>query len=167
MDKIDKLESSDLVFCDEMGVNNNICVFYGWSEIGERSYGEVEGCRTERRSIIAGHIPKSKELIAPVEYQGFMDTRLFNNWLESHLCPLLRKGQHVILDNASFHKSAKTKELIEKAGCYLIYLPKYSPDLNPIEHCWANFKNYLRKIIDKYDDFATAITVAMSKTFSG
>ena len=96
-----------------------------------------------------------------------MDTLLFNNWLEKYLCPALRKGQYVILDNASFHKSAKTRELVEKAGCYLLFLPKYSPDLNPIEHCWANFKNYLRKIIDKHTDFASAITEAMTKTFSG
>lgn len=167
MEKIDKLKPSDLVFCDEMGVDNNICVFYGWSEIGKRSYGEVDGFRGERRSIVAGHVPNSKELVAPIEYKGFMDTVLFNDWLEKHLCPKLRHGQYVILDNASFHKSAKTKELIEKAGCYLLFLPKYSPDLNPIENCWANFKNYLRKIIDKYTDFASAITHAMTKTFSG
>lgn len=167
MEKIDKLNPSDLVFCDEMGVDNNICILHGWSEVGKRSYGDVDGFRSERRSIVAGHIPKTKDLVAPVEYKGFMDTFLFNNWLEKYLCPALRKGQYVILDNASFHKSAKTRELIEKAGCHLLFLPKYSPDLNPIEHCWANFKNYLRKIIHKCTDFASAITQAMLKTFSG
>ena len=95
-----------------------------------------------------------------------MDTFLFNNWLERYLCPALSKGQYVILDNASFHKSAKTREFIEKAGCHLLFSPKYSPDLNPIENCWANFKNYLRKIIDRYTDFASAITHAITKTFS-
>ena len=150
-----------------MGVDDNISPLYGWSEEGCRAYGEVEGFRKERRSIIAGHTPGTKQLIAPMEYKGFTDTRLFNQWLEDQLCPNLRKGQYVILDNASFHKSAKTRELIEKAGCYLLFLPKYSPDLNPIEHCWANFKNYLRKIIHKYTDFASAITQAMLKTFSG
>ena len=79
-----------------------------------------------------------------------MDTTLFDDWLVKYLCPELLRGQYVILDNASFHKSAETKFLIEKAGCYLLFLPKYSPDLNPIENCQANFKNYLRKIIDKY-----------------
>ena len=121
----------------------------------------------ERRGLFSIPDGDSKQLIAPIEYKGFMDTMLFNNWLKNYLCPSLRKGQYVILDNASFHKSAKTKELIEKAGCYLLFLPKYSPDLNPIEHCWANFKNYLRKIIDKYTDFSLAITDAMRKTFSG
>ena len=167
MEKIDKLNPSDLVFCDEMGVDNNISVLYGWSEIGKRSYGEVDGFRGERRSIIAGHVPNSKELVAPIEYKGFMDTTLFNEWIEKHLCPTLRKGQYVILDNASFHKSAKTKELIEKAGCHLLFLPKYSPDLNPIEHCWASFKNYLRKINVEDSEFASASTLAMLITFPG
>ena len=53
MEKIDKLNLSDLVFCDEMGVDNNICILYGWSEIGKRSYGDVDGFCSERRSIIA------------------------------------------------------------------------------------------------------------------
>jgi transposase len=69
--------------------------------------------------------------------------------------------------NLHFHKSRKVKEAIEKAGCTLLYLPVYSPDLNPIEHCWANFKNYLRKIIKQFDNLSTAITVAMAKTFPG
>jgi transposase len=69
------------------------------------------------------------------------------------------------MDNVSFHKSIKVKEAIEKVGCKLIYLPPYSPDLNPIEHCWANFKNYLRKIIKTFDNVRDAITAAMLKTF--
>jgi transposase len=150
-----------------MGVDDNIGPLYGWSEEGCRAYGETEGFRKERRSIIAGHTPGSKQLIAPMEYQGFTDTMLFNQWLEERLCPDLRKGQYVILDNASFHKSALTEEIINKAGCHLLYLPAYSPDLNPIEHCWANFKNYLRKIIDQCTSFSEAITQAMTETFSG
>ena len=142
-------------------------ILHGWSEIGKRSYGEVDGFRSERRSIVAGHIPKTKDLVAPIEYKGFMDTSLFNNWIERFLCPALRKGQYVILDNASFHKSPLTEEIIKRAGCHLLYLPPYSPDLNPIEHCWANFKNYLRKIVDQYTSFSQAITAAMKETLSG
>ena len=67
------------------------------------------------------------------------------------------------MDNASIHKSEIVKELIKSAGCTLIYLLVYSPDLNSIEHCWANFKNYLRKIIKNYENFRDAITAAMVK----
>lgn len=164
---IETLQLEDLVFCDEMGVDDNIAPIYGWSSKGQRAYAEVDGFRTQRRSIIAGHTPGSKQLIGAMEYSGYTDTKLFNQWLENQLLPNLRTGQYIILDNASFHKSATTRALIEQAGCHLIYLPPYSPDLNPIEHCWANFKNYLRKIIHSCDNFLDAISQAMLKTFSG
>ena len=69
------------------------------------------------------------------------------------------------MNNASIHKDIKVKEAIEKAGCCLVYLHVYSPDLNHIEQCWANFKNYLRKIIKNFDNLRDAITVAMVETF--
>jgi transposase len=94
-----------------------------------------------------------------------MNKDLFNQWVNDYLCPALTEGQYVIMDNASIHKDVKVKDAIEKAGCTLVYLPTYSPDLNSIEHCWANFKNYLRKIIKKFDNMRDAITEALSKTF--
>ena len=96
-----------------------------------------------------------------------MDKQLFNQWVRELLCPSLKPGQLVIIDNATIHKSLLVKELIEKVGCTLVYLPVYSPDLNPIEHCWANFKNYLRKIIKTFADSSDAITSVMVKTFPG
>lgn len=165
MDLIKNIPTDKLVYCDEMGVSNNICTLYGWSEIGERSYGEQIGFATERVSIVGGYIPGTKELIAPLEYSGNMDKKGFSQWISEHLCPSLNKGCYIIMDNASIHKDIKIKNAIEKAGCTLLYLPTYSPDLNPIEHCWANFKNYLRKIIKQFDNFKDAITVAFSKTF--
>jgi len=162
---ISKAEPSKLVYCDEMGVSNNITTLYGWAEKGERSYGERVGFATERVNIVAGYNSGTKELIAPLEHSGTMNKKLFNQWIEEHLCPSLQSGQLVIMDNASVHKSPLVKELITKAGCTLVYLPVYSPDLNSIEHCWANFKNYLRKIIKKFDNIKDAITAAMVKTF--
>jgi transposase len=164
---ISTIENSKLVYCDEAGVSNNISVLYGWSEKGKRSYGEQRGFATERLSIVAGYTPDSKELLAPFEYSGHMNGGLFEQWVRCCLCPALKAGQYVIMDNVSFHKAPIIKELIEEIGCYLIYLPAYSPDLNSIEHCWANFKNYLRKIINKFDNLKDAITYALSKTLSG
>lgn len=161
------LSAEKLVFCDEMGVDDNISPLYGWSARGNRSYGAVNGYRKERVNILAGYQKGSTKLIAPIEYVGNTDTRIFNLWIKDHLCPQLIKGQYVILDNVSFHKSPKVREYIENIGCFLLYLPAYSPDLNPIEHCWANFKNCLRRIIDEFSDFKDAITKAMELTFSG
>lgn len=148
-----------------MGVSNNITTLYGWSEQGERAYAEQAGFATERVNIVAGYNAGTKKLIAPLEHSGYMDKQLFTQWICDHLCPALTEGQHVIMDNASIHKDIKIKEAIEKVGCTLVYLPVYSPDLNSIEHCWANFKNYLRKIIKNFKDFRDAITAAMVKTF--
>ena len=100
-----------------------------------------------------------------MEYSGYTNTELFVYWVAEHLCPNLKKGQYVIMDNVSFHKSIKVKEAIDRAGCTLIYLPAYSPDFNPIEHCWANLKNYLRKIIKTFENVHDAISIAMLKTF--
>lgn len=167
MEYIDQIESCNLVYCDEMGISNNITMLYGWAARGKRSYSEQAGFATERVNIVAGYNAGTKELIAPLEHSGYIDKQLFNQWVGELLCPSLKPGQFVIMDNASIHKSPLVKELIEKVGCTLIYLPVYSPDLNSIEHCWANFKNYLRKIIKNFKNFRDAITEAMVKTFPG
>ena len=72
---------------------------------------------------------------------------LFNDWLEQFLLKELKPGQFVVMDNAAFHKSKKTKELIESVGCKIIFLPPYSPDLNPIEKFGANMKRWIKNKI--------------------
>ena len=71
---------------------------------------------------------------------------VFEAWIRMELLPVLTNGNVVVMDNASFHKSEKIQELIEAAGCLLDYLPPYSPDLNPIEHKWAQAKARRRKL---------------------
>ncbi|WP_353307228.1 transposase [Spiroplasma ixodetis] len=66
------------------------------------------------------------------------------------LIPVLKHGQIIVLDNATFHKSKLTQELIENAGCKLLFLPPYSPNLNPIEHFWFAIKHNIRKILPNY-----------------
>ena len=73
-------------------------------------------------------------------FKGTCDTELFNIWLKEILLPKTKKGDVIVMDNASFHKSPTTRKLIEDAGCELVYLPPYSPDLNPIENDFANIK---------------------------
>ena len=148
-------------------MDDNITVLYGWASHDARSYGERSGYKKQRVSMVAAYQPGTKKLIAPMEYEGYTNTEVFVHWVEKCLCPNLQTGQYVIMDNVSFHKSNKIKEAIEKVGCTLLYLPVYSPDLNPIEHCWANFKNYLRKIIQKYENIHMAISAALTKTFPG
>jgi transposase len=73
------------------------------------------------------------------------------------LIPSLTPGQVIILDNASFHKSQETQKLIEEVECRVLFLPPYSPDLNPIEKYWANMKNKVRELLSKVTDFTEAL----------
>lgn len=93
-------------------------------------------------------------------FKGTCNTAVFNTWLSLVLIPNLRPGQIIIMDNASFHKSAKTKDLIESAGCKLLYLPPYSPELNPIERTWANIKRKIRTFLEAGQDLGSSINYA-------
>ncbi len=90
-------------------------------------------------------------------FNGSCNTRLFEGWVEQCLIKELKAGQVVIMDNAAFHRSQKTKNLIESVGCKLIFLPPYSPDLNPIEKFWANMKRWLEYNIANFQQFYDAI----------
>ncbi len=111
---------------------------YAYARKGVRVYGRTSGHRRPRTSLIAARI--SKRFVAPILFEGSCDTAVFNWWLETQLCPLLNATQVVVLDNASFHNSTKTRDLIERTGATLLFLPPYSPDLNPIEHDFATLK---------------------------
>ncbi|SPR09308.1 transposase [Orientia tsutsugamushi] len=78
------------------------------------------------------------------DYNGACNTRLFEAWVQQLLINELKPAQFVVMDNAAFHKSKKTKELIESVGCKVIFLPPYSPDLNLIEKFWANMKCWIK-----------------------
>lgn len=90
-------------------------------------------------------------------FEGNTDTGIFNQWIEEFLIPELKPSQIVIMDNAAFHKSQKTVELVESANCKLLYLPPYSPDFNPIEQKWGHMKNKVRKIRGKFENFTECL----------
>ncbi|MBS3903093.1 MAG: transposase [Anaplasmataceae bacterium] len=94
-------------------------------------------------------------------FEGTCDTDLFNVWLKLELIPNLDHGQVLILDNARFHKSAETRKLIEAHGCEILFLPPYSPDLNPIEKYWANMKTKIREILSKVATLSEALDRAV------
>lgn len=129
---------------DECGLEENIRREYARSAKGEKVVCNVSGKRYPRTSIIAGlHGGKP---IAPWYFQGYCDTKLVLNWMETVLLPELQPGMVVIWDNASFHQSPQFKVLIESAGCTLLPLPPYSPDFNPIEQWWSVLKARIRKL---------------------
>lgn len=143
LEEIKDIPLEKLVYLDESGLNDNLQREFGWSLRGEKIYGETSGKTRKRLSMIAAL--NAAHIKAPFFFEGYTDTEVFNGWVKDCLVPELQTGQTVILDNASFHKSPKTKILIEEAGCYLKYLPTYSPDFNPIEPQWAILKARIRK----------------------
>ena len=150
-----------------MGANSNTVTTYGCSKSGHKTYSEQLSHYTEKLNLLAAYRYYDKELIAPFEYNGSTDFHLFCGWFEQCLCPNLKPGDYVIWDNASFHRGDDLKDIADRFEINIIYLPAYSPDLNPIEKFWANFKRNLRKVIKLYDKFKDAMTQAMQLTLSG
>lgn len=133
---------------------------FGWAKRGVKVLGEISGKRYARESFVAAK--RGSKILAPFCFQGTCNTHLFNLWVETYLVPALQPGQIVILDNATFHKSGKTKELIKNAGCQLLFLPPYSPDLNPIEIFWANLKAKIKDCLKYSHSLSQAIDYAFS-----
>lgn len=146
LEDIKDIEEDKLVYIDESGIEVNITKDRGWGKKGKVLKATKSGKHYERTNIIAGLA--SNKSIAPFVFEGSCNTELFNNWVEQFLIKELTSGQVVILDNAAFHKSRRAKELIESVGCRVIFLPPYSPDLNPIEKFWANMKRWIKQKIE-------------------
>jgi len=99
----------------------------------------------------------NKKIIAPVIFEGKCDTKVFEAYVEQILIEHLKPGQIVVMDNISFHKTTKVRTLIESVGCKVLFLPTYSPDLNPIEHHWFKIKHNIRKVACSFKDFFEAV----------
>lgn len=110
-------------------------------------------------SIISGLC--QGKLLGALTFEGSCNRGFFEKWLCSELLPLLKPGSTIILDNATVHKSARIKELIESAECELQYLPPYSPDLNEIEHYWFPIKNRVRKSQGTIEDFRERVDTSV------
>jgi len=154
------LNPNNLVFVDETGIDEYLQREYARAPIGKQVISNVYGRKFGRISVIAAWIPSQKKMLAPYVFNGHTDATRFNGWLEKCLLPELRPGQIIIMDNATFHKSKLTKELIESAGCRLLFQPAYSPDLNPIEQQWAILKAKFRKYKHMFKTFDEAVDYA-------
>lgn len=159
--KLEGIPEDKRVYVDESGINEYLQRGHARSIRGDKVYGAVSGNRYSRESFIAAQ--NQSNVLAPFCYTGTCDTKLFNAWLEQILIPQLKPGQVVILDNASFHKSKTSVELLQKAGCEVLFLPAYSPDLNPIEKFWASFKKHVREVLNLYPTLAEAIDQSFLK----
>lgn len=133
-----KAAGRTFAYIDESGFMLSAQRDYGWALRGQKVHGTRSGQRRPRTSLIAALV--GKKLIEPMLFDGTCDTEVFNLWLEKLFCPVVKKGTVVVIDNAAFHKSPKTRDLIHGADCELLFLPPYSPDLMPIEQKFASLK---------------------------
>jgi len=137
---------------------------FGYSAVGERIYGLKSGRRQGRINMIAGY--RDGQLIAPFTVEGACNRSVFETWLETCLIPLLKPGEWVIVDNASFHHGGRIAQLVEAAGAQVVYLPPYSPDLNRIEKCWAWLKCRIRKQLRNSENLRDAIESVLKQAAS-
>ncbi len=126
-------------------MDDNEEVEYGYSQKGIRCYGEKVSRRSKRTTFIAAYSPLNKGLCATFCFEGYTNSHVFLIWIQKCLLPEISTGVTIMMDNASFHHTQEVKDSIESSGCFLEYLPSYSPDLNPIEKQWANVKRKIRK----------------------
>jgi len=132
-----------LVFVDEMGTSTSLAPIYAWSRRGERARFEVPRNWGANVTLLASMSVRGMGPCLAVE--GPTTKAVFETYVEQVLAPSLRPGQVVVMDNLSSHRGPRVRELIEAWGCELLYLPAYSPDLNPIEQAFAKLKALLRK----------------------
>ena len=137
------LDPADLVFLDETGAAPVLTPIRARSRRGSRAVGSVPRRRREHLTLVAALTPAG--IAAPTLLRGALDGTAFAAWVEQQLAPTLRPGQTVLLDNLSVHKNARARRAVEAAGCALHFLPRYSPDCNPIEQAFAKIKQALRR----------------------
>ncbi len=138
-----KTETKQLVFVDEMGTNTSLSPLRAWSRCGQRARCTVPRNRGKNTTLLSS---MSVEGIGPsLAITGAVDAQVFEAYLQRVLLPELYPGRIVVMDNFSAHKTQKVRKLVERAGCELLYLPPYSPDMNPIEEAFSKIKGLLRK----------------------
>src|ERR1017187_930962 len=142
------MDLEKLVFIDETWTSTSMTRRYGRAPRGQRCIASAPHGHWKTTTFVAGL--RHHQFTAPLGAHGPMDGEMFLAYVRQFLCPTLRPGDIVILDNLSTHKVAGVKEAIAAAGATMLYLPPYSPDLNPIEKLFAKLKALLRKAAKRY-----------------
>jgi len=129
---------------------------YARAPRGEKACGIISGRKYKRVSVVAGKC--GDRILAPLEYAGITDSVVFEYWFSKLLLKELPPKSVIVMDNASFHRKEILHKLAEGYDCSLLFLPPYSPDLNPIEKFWAWLKRKLREILPSADSFDSALS---------
>jgi transposase len=141
--EVGRLDPGRLVFIDEMGTNTSLAPLYAYAPVGQRAFLKIPRNRGKNTTLLTS---LHRDGMGPsLAVEGATTSRVFETYVERLLAPTLRPGQVVVMDNLGAHRPTRIRELIEERDCELIYLPPYSPDLNPIEEALSKIKHILRK----------------------
>jgi transposase len=149
------LAQEQVYYIDECGIDTYIYREYAYAARGKKVIGKISGKKFKRANIVAAKC--GDDVIAPMIYDGTTDSVLFEYWFEHILLKSVPKGSWLILDNATFHRKPKLRALCKAFGCFIEFLPPYSPDLNKIENYWFWIKQRLRKTLLYFDSFMDAL----------
>lgn len=141
IEEVSQLPPDKLVFIDEAGINTSMARRYGWAK-SSRIYSRKPAQRGRNVTLIGAL--RRTGIIAAMTIDGSAGGDVFLTFIKEVLAPKLNPGDIVILDNVSTHKVKGVAEAIHAVGARLLYLPPYSPELNPIEECWSKLKGLLR-----------------------
>ena len=155
-----RIEPECLVFVDETWTKTNMAPLRGWGPCGRRIKAKVPYGRWNTTTFLAAL--RYDRIAAPWLLEGPIDGQTFQIYVERVLVPTLRPGDVVIMDNLGSHKGRAVRQLIRAAGAKLFFLPKYSPDLNPIEQVFAKLKHLLRNAAARTVE---AVCVAIGQVF--
>ena len=155
-------EDSELYYSDESGFLEYYSRDYGYAPRGEKVIKEISGKRFARTSVVAAK--NGSDIVAPFAFKGSMNGDLYLGWLEYVFVPELKDPAKsvLIIDNASFHPKNAIYDMANEYGFKVMFLPAYSPDLNPIEKFWGNVKNRLRLHMHKFSTFWEAMMFAFN-----
>jgi len=154
------MDSANIVFLDESSINIGMTRLYGRAYGEERVIDYVPDVRFDRLSVLSSM--RLDGTLVPLTYNGTLDGTLFLAYIKECLAPTLNEGDIVIMDNASAHKVKGVVDAIEAKGAYVLWLPTYSPDFNPVEQLWSKVKSYLRKVKARTFD---ALCLALKHAF--
>ena len=136
------LDVRRLVFVDECGTHTSLAPLYAWAPRGRRAYAKVPRNRGKNTTLLASI---SVEGMGPCVMVEGTPAEVFEAYVEQVLAPMLKEGQYIVMDNLPAHKGKKVRELVKARGCRLLFLPPYSPDLNPIDEAFSKVKANLRR----------------------
>ena len=148
----------NFVFVDESGLNREYRRLYARAKRGVKVYAKKPGKRTKKTNIIAGLLygVSGKKHIAVNSYSHSTKSGFFEDWFEWELLSQVPENSVIIMDNAPFHRKSQLAEIAAKYGVTVLFLPPYSPQFNPLEKSWANFKTWLKYNFNRFPiiDFA-------------